>query len=162
MRARLWNRSLLLFCFNKTQSSFVVDVLLLFPQDSRRRDATTTTSEAGRRQDVHVPRFELVRLGAAAPPLHRGNLHLGRGHLLGGAVLGQSRGLGLHDLHGGGFLCAAVGLQSEAGWVGGEKKMKMRRTHEGRGHTVGRGHTQQLLRVQLPTLALRSFVSKLS
>lgn len=73
-----------------------------------------TTSEAGRRQDVHVSVFELVRPRSLPPALHGGDLHLRRINSLG--VVCQPCGLGLHHLHGGGFLGSTVRLDGKACW----------------------------------------------
>lgn len=85
------------------------------------KPARRAASEARRRQDVHVSGLQLVRPRPLTAPLHRGDLHLGRRCSLSGGVFGQSRGLGLHHLHGGGLLGAAVRLQRKACW---EKRKK--------------------------------------
>lgn len=74
------------------------------------------SSEAGGRQDVHVSGFELVWSRSLTSTLHRGDLHLGRGHRLSCGGVDQPRRLGLHHLHGGRLLGTAVRLQRKACW----------------------------------------------
>lgn len=75
---------------------------------------TCDSSEAGRRQDVHVSGLQLVWPRPLAPAVHSRDLHLGRRHRLSCWAVCQMRGLGLHDLHRGRLLSTAVRLQRKA------------------------------------------------
>ena len=101
-------------CFNETESVLQSFHRIISERRSSEGRCWMASLEPGRCQDVHIPRLQLVWLRPAVPPVYCGNLHLWRGYLLSGTVIGQSLGLGLHDLHGSGFLCSAVGLEREA------------------------------------------------
>lgn len=77
----------------------------------------SASSESRRREDVHVSVLQLVWPCAVAASLHAWDLHLGRSRCrLSRRVVGYSRRLGLHHLHGGRLLGAAIRLQCKACW----------------------------------------------
>lgn len=73
-------------------------------------------SKARRCEDVHVPRFELVRTRQRLLPAHVCDVDLG-GVEAGGVVPPQAD-LGLHLLQGAGLLHPKIGLQGEARGAG--------------------------------------------
>lgn len=90
---------------------------------SRGRD-----SESRRRQDVHVSVPQLVRPRARTSSLRGRDLHLGWSRRrLGHRVVSKPRSLGLHHLHGGRLVGAAIRLQRKACWERGSVSPKLAR-----------------------------------
>lgn len=79
-------------------------------------------SESRRRQDVHVSVPQLVRPRARTSSLRGRDLHLGWSRCrLSHQVVSEPRRLGLHHLHGGRLVGAAIRLQRKACWEKGRR-----------------------------------------